>query len=106
MQLPGFSAEASLERARGTYRFLGAFGRGAAERIFPQFTPRPGSSMGIPLRLPDNLDHYMDPGAQPSYCDTRCLRECQEAVRRICGGDGLCTVEAMPTCRQKCCFRG
>ncbi len=103
MQLPAFTAAASLESAHGVY--VGRLSHGGSRLgIEQQLTPRPGRPGGRPRPFPPFGP--FDDSAQPTYCDTFCLDQCRETMRRGCEGDALCVLEVMPVCRNHCCAWG
>lgn len=113
MNMPQFSAEATIYRTIKSYRATGvpgqaagiihaAVGRPYDLGIKLQYTPRPGRPPGRPPHPFPPLGPD-DPWARPTYCDTQCLRQCREFFHRECGVDALCVIETMPICYDKCC---
>lgn len=100
MQLPGFTADRSLQLPNGTYRTRSLHGD-VKMAIKLQFTWRPDRPPGRP-------PHPFPPFGpelpfEPTYCDTDCLRKCQQMFQRECD-DALCVLETMPICRNNCCI--
>ena len=106
MSIPGFTAEASIGKHGRYYQrpspiesdgaALGVLpAQGRLPAPWPPMAPSPWPGFG-------NWFEYEVPG-QEVLCDTRCLRECQAALRKTCGGDALCVVELQPVCRERCC---
>jgi len=108
MIMPGFTADASLSKPRDDYqRFSAIESEEAAAGVLPaqgRFRPRWPPMVPSPWPGIGNWFEYEVPGVEV-LCDTRCLHECQEGLRRTCGGDALCVVEMQPVCRMRCCPR-
>src|SRR5687768_11004670 len=104
MNIPGFTAEASLRRPDEHYQGFGTPEYQDHTTVSLSqlgFTPRPDGSPGGGIELPSNWRDFEVAGATEVLCDTRCLRAFEESSRRACGGDALCMLENRPIGRMK-----